>query len=275
MKQRKPYASEVTKDYLKSLGIEHVSEDGTIVIRKGKQLNICFSEKTKKPYGKVQFHDADIYASTPKEERDNSTGRVSLDIHVLNYVWNRKDKPAGKVVHHKDNNPRNNDIDNLALKTPRENLAEERTNWNVYELKCNLSKPRSFYENKLAHYKALHEQAKLNRDAEASHALRTNISQCRARLRYYDSHIEEAQELQRIKEQEEAKRKAYWDRAQKKKELKANVDSARKFYKELAEAYGKDDPIVKKYWYEWKLAIAMFHMYCADFSAESKINQLN
>lgn len=270
MKQRKPYAGEVTKDYLKKLGIEHVSEDGLTVIRKGKQLNVCFSEKTKKPYGKVQFHDSELYAATPKEERLIGCGRISLDIHVLNYVWNRADKPQGMVVDHIDNNPRNNDISNLQCITPGENLAKERTNWNTYELKCKLNKPRSFYEDKLAHYEALHEQAKAEHDAEAAHALRTNISQCRARLRYYDNHIEEAQELQCTKEQEEAKKKEYRERAQKKKELKANVDSARKFYKELANAYGKDDPIVKKYWYEWKLAIAMFHGFCAEISAEPK-----
>jgi hypothetical protein len=273
--KRRPYAGEVTKDYLKKLGLEYVSTDGTTVIRKGKQLKINTSDKLKKPYGKLTFHDPDRYASIPKEERGSNAGKVCLDIHVLNYVWNRGTKPFGKVVHHRDNNPRNNDIDNLELKTPRENLAEERTNWYVRELKCNLSKPRSFYEDKLAYYMALNEQAKLNHDAEASHSLRSNISQCRARLKYYDSHLEEALELQHAKEQEETERKEYWERAKKKKELKAKVDSARKFYKELRDAYGKDDDIVKKYWYEWKLAIAEYHMFCAEISAEPQNNQLN
>lgn len=256
MKERKPYASEVTKEYLKKLGIEYVSEDGTSVIRNGKPIKISVSDKTKKPYGKVSFYDND--------------NKLTIDIHVLNYVWNRADKPAGKVIDHKDNNPRNNDINNLQCITPRENLAKERTNWNVYELKCKLNKPRSFYEEKLAHYEALHEQAKKDHDAEAAHALRANISQSRARLRYYDSHISEVQELQRAKEQEELRKKEYHERAQKKKELKAELDSIRKYYKQLVEAYGKNDPIVKEYWYKWKLAIAKYQIFCADFSAELK-----
>lgn len=260
---RRPYAGEITKEYLKKLGVEYVSEDGLTLIVNGKQRKLYDYHSGKKLYKGTVFYDAEAYAIVSKEEKTSSTGRIPLGIHVLNYVWNREDKPAGKVVHHRDNNPCNNDIDNLELKTPRENLAEERTNWYVRETKCKLNKPRSFYEDKLAHYIALNEQAKFNHDAEASHSLRSNISQCRARLKYYDSHLEEAQELQHAKEQEEAKRKEYWERAKKKKELKANIDSARKFYKELRDTYGKDDDIVKKYWYEWKLAITMYYDFCA------------
>jgi hypothetical protein len=216
------------------------------------------------------FYDATAYAAVSKENKTASTGHITLGMHVLNYVWNKGTKPQGMVIHHIDNNPFNNDISNLQCITPRENLAEERTNWNVYELKCNLSKPRSFYENKLTQYEALYEQAKKDHDAEAAHSLRTNISQTRARLRYYDSHIEEAQEKQRLLEQQEIKKKEYRYRAKKKKELKANIDSARKLYKEQANAYGKDDPITKTYWYEWKRAISMFHMFCAEISVEPK-----
>lgn len=210
--KRRPYAGEVTKDYLKKLGIEDVSTDGTTVIRKGKQTKIIISEKTKRPYGKLSFHDPDLYAAVPKEERTNSTGRVSIDIHVLNYVWNVETKPAGMVVHHKDNNPRNNDISNLALKTPRENVMEERTE-STRELKCDMSKPRSFYEEKLEHFEQEYLLAKEEGDQYKLHNLRSYKSQCRANLRYWDSHSEEHTEIQAVN--------AAKAEAKAKKELKA------------------------------------------------------
>lgn len=192
--KRKPYASAVTKDYLKKLGIEYVSTDGTIVIKKGKQIKISVSNKLKKSYGKLVFYDPDIYASVPKEERTKSTGRVPIDIHVLNYVWNKADKPAGRVVHHLDNNPRNNDISNLDLRTPRENVMEERKE-STRELKCDMRKPRGFYEHELNKLELEYEQAKANGDADRVHKLRSYKSQYKARLRYWDSHANEHEEF--------------------------------------------------------------------------------
>lgn len=257
----KTYAREVTKEFLQKLGVEHVSTDGKEVIVNGQVATLIPTKNNKK--GNRHYYNIRLY------DKENDA-IFDAGVHVLNYVWNSgNSKPQGLIIDHIDNDADNNDISNLQCITPGENLAKERTNWNVIELKCKLDKPRSFYEDKLAHYVALHEQAKKDHNAEAAHKLRTNISQTRARLRYYDSHIEEAQALQRAKEQEEANKKYYHERAKKKKELKANVDSSRKFYKELANAYGKDDPIVKKYWYEWKLAIAMYHIFCAEISAEA------
>ena len=45
-------------------------------------------------------------------------------------------------------------------------------------------------------------------------------------------------------------------RAEKRRELQANIDSSRKYYKEALEAYGKNDPYVKQLWGVWKTAIA-------------------
>lgn len=55
-------------------------------------------------------------------------------------------------------------------------------------MKCRLNKPRSFYEEKLERYEQLYEAAKLAKDANKVHKLRANLSQSRARLRYWDSH---------------------------------------------------------------------------------------
>lgn len=266
MKQRRPYAGEITKEYLKKLGLEYVSTDGTIVIKNGKQVAINVSDKTKKPYGLVNFYDPEIRQSVPMEERIAYTGNLNLGVHVLNYVWNTGNtKPEGMVVDHIDNDPTNNELSNLQLLTQGENTAKERDNWYIYELKCKLNKPRSFYENKLKGYEMAYEQAKKDHDAEGAHQLRSNISQTRARLRYYDSHIAEVTSIKEAKEVEEARKREYHERAAKKRELKANIDSTRDYYKKLREVYGKDDPYVQKVWGEWKLAIAMYQGFCKEY----------
>ena len=266
--KRKPYASEVTKTYLKKLGVEFVSTNGATVIVNGKVAKFSCSHSNKRPYKNISFYDPDIRAATPKEERTNTTGQILLGVHVLNYVWNKEDKPSGMVIDHIDNDSTNNDISNLQCITVSENLAKEKPNWHTSELKCKLDKPRDFYEEKLAKYEALYEEAKVNSDAELAHKLRTNIAQTRARLRYYDNHLEEAKSLQLAKEVENIQKREYHERAQMRRLLKAKLDSARKYYKEVCKAYGKNDEIARKYWGEWKLAIAMYQGFCAKAKVE-------
>ena len=246
MKQRRPYAGEVTKDYLQSLGVQYVSPSGNIVIKDDQPVTISFSSKAKRPYGMVN-----IGAEAP------------ISVHVLNYVWNKADKPLGMVIDHIDNNPSNNDISNLQCITQRENSLKENPTWNTKEIKCKLNKPRSFYEDKLNGYLDAYEKAKEEHNAELAHMLRINITHTRGRLRYYDSHILEAEQIKLEKEKELAQKQKYHEDAAKKKELKLAVDSARKYYKQICEAYGKDDEYALKLWGEWKLAIAMYHGFCS------------
>lgn len=91
------------------------------------------------------------------------------------------------VVDHINNNKTDNRIDNLQLLTAKDNVWKNRI-CDVRELKCKLNKPRSFYEEKLKRYEQLYEAAKLDKDANLVHKLRSYTSQCRAKLRYWDSH---------------------------------------------------------------------------------------
>jgi hypothetical protein len=253
------YAREVTKEYLQKLGVEHVSTDAKEIIVNGQAVTPVPTKNSKK--GDRLYYNVRLY------DKDTDTF-YEAGIHVLNYVWNNSDKPQGLVIDHIDNDADNNDISNLQCITPSENVAKDRSNWNVREIKCQLDKPRSFYETRLEGYMMAYEQAKQDHDAEAAHHFRTNIAQTRARLRYYDSHIEEARAVQIAQEQEAAARKAYHERAKKKKELQYNVDRAREIYKQVRNAYGPNDEYVKKMWGEWKLAIAVYH----GFLAENKVD---
>lgn len=220
------YANEITKEYLKKLGVQYVSPDGKYVIKNGKLAKI--NKGNKKPYDLVGFYDPDIRASVSAEERKPSTGTIALGVHVLNYVWNNADKPAGMVIDHVDNDPTNNDISNLQCITQQENLTKERPDWNTSEIKCQMKKPRSFYEDKLAKYEALYEAAKQEHNADLCHSLRGNISQTKARIRYWNSHKEEYFEYLEAKNKN-INDKQIWKLRVK---LRQRIADKKKFYKE-------------------------------------------
>lgn len=255
MKQR-TYAREITKDYLIKLGITDVTPDGLHVFKNGKEMK---QQKTrsgkKKYYLSVTLYDPDLRQSIPVEERTNGTGHFTLGVHVVNYVWNKKDKAQGIVIDHLDNDPFNNDIDNLDPKTPKANLHKEHRDWGIAQTKCKLNKPLSFYEDKLTHYLELHDEAQKQGDAAACHKLRSNISQTRARIRYYLAHQDEAEKLQAEKEVEQAKKDAYHERAAKLRELEEFVQVARMQYLQNQYEYGDDHLMTLCAKRDWRAAV--------------------
>ena len=266
------YARKLTKLELMKSGITEVTVDGHVYAGE-KEL---FPKANKQGYLMHSIYELDKNGEKIKIPNEKSVfgynyKQRSIGLHRLMWAWHFGEVPSGLVCDHINNrHSRIEDyhLSNLQLLTPAENVAKDKANWFTSEVKCQLNKPRSFYEEKLAKYEAEYEEAKIAGDAVLTHKLRANISQCRARLRYYDSHIEEAMALQAEQEKVEAKQREYHERAQIKKELKAKVDSARKYYKQVRDAYGKNDEIARKYWGEWKLAIAMYQGFCAETKVE-------
>lgn len=266
------YARRLTKEDLIVGGITNVTEDGR-VFRGNEELIPVIN---KKGYFMHTIYDLDENGNKIKIMKKNSAfgytyKRYSIGLHRVMWAWHFGEVPEGMVVDHISNKHTKLEdyaLSNLQLLTPKENLAKERLDWHISEIKCNLSKPRSFYETKLADYEAAYEQAKTDKDAKAAHKLRSNISSVRARLRYYDNHIEEYQ----AKRAERDFEHDCHARASKKRELRADIDSARKFYLELAEAYGKDDHIVKKYQAEWKLAVLKYKIFCNEMKKAGTTN---
>lgn len=177
------YAKELTRNYLEYLGVTNVTKDGRI-FKGDKEATQYYDGR----YLSVAFYDPAIRLAIPFEKRrsDTGCGQFALGVHRIVYAWYNKIIPTGMVIDHIDNNKTNNNLDNLRMVTPRENIIKERPEANTKLMKCKLNKDRSFYEDKLKEYTELYEKAKLNKDQVAAHKLRTCISQYRARLRYYD-----------------------------------------------------------------------------------------
>lgn len=256
MKPRKPYAREITKEYLKSLGVEHVSEDGSTIIVNGKEKNTYNNYSGNRLYKQVRLYDHDIRFEIPVKERNCGTGTFYLGVHVLNYVWNKGDKPQGMVIDHIDNNPLNNHISNLQCITPRENVNKDKDRPpRVVHMPKYITLEE--IERKLEGWTEFYEQAKKDHDAYAAHRGRCNISLWRARHRMF---LEDPEKYTKTSKQPKPEHECH-ARAEKRRELQAKIDSARKYYKEILAAYGKDDPITKKYWGEWKMAIAEMYTF--------------
>lgn len=210
------YAKKLTKERLIQEGFTEITKEGRLF--KGER-EVFPSWNGKNGYLCVYLHqrDADGHLIKGKDRiykytrKDGSISESmswqaipeTFGLHRVMWAWHYGEVPEGYVVDHINNqHSRIEDyyLDNLQLLTPKENVAKERDDWNIRELKCKLNKPRKYYENKLNQYLDAYEKAKLNKAPELAHKLRANIANTRARLRYYDNHIEEVQEIKETTE---------------------------------------------------------------------------
>ena len=233
------YARKLTKDELLEFGITEVTTTGR-VFKNGEEVNYTIDNQG---YFMYRIYDKDedgnkikIRKSVDAKDYEYTYKYRAIGLHRIMWAWHYGEVPEGMIVDHKNNSHTHIEdyyLSNLQLLTPGENIAKERDNWHVSELKCNLNKPRSHFEKKLEGYTLAYEQAKKDKDAKAAHSLRSNIAQVRARLRYYDRHIDEYLKEKKAKKPSEHECHA---RAEKRRELQANIDSSRKFYQEMLAA---------------------------------------
>lgn len=193
---------QITKSYLEFLGITSVTRDGRVFTKNG-ELKPCMCGRSKNKPSlqeklKVQLHDADKYKSIPKEKRRGGCGNVSIRLHHVVYAWFNGEIPYGKEIHHVDFNHLNNSIDNLEALTHEEHLVKHDKIPNR-ELKCRLDIPRDWYVQKIETLQAIENKTMSDY---------VNISQYKAKLRYYDSHIEGVIKMTEF--QKDKAELAYW-----------------------------------------------------------------
>ena len=181
---------QITKSYLGYLGITEVTRDGRVFTENGELKTYLQGRSKNNPYKQeklvIVLHDSGKYKSVPKENRKDSSGLVNIKLHHVVYAWFHGEVPYGKQIHHIDGNCLNNSIDNLEALTPEEHRAKHaELKASNREIKCRLDVPRSWFEKKL-------EEFIKNNNYSAAY-------NTRARLRYYDSHIEEANKLNEFK----------------------------------------------------------------------------
>ena len=204
------YAKRLTKARLIQEGFTEITKEGRLFKGErevfphwnGKEDNpnryLCIMVYQRDSEGHLIKGKDKVYKYTRKDgtigEGKSWTGVLeTFGLHRVMWAWFHNEVPEGYVVDHINNkHSRIEDyhIDNLQLLTPKENITKERI-CNVKEIPCKLDRPRSYYEEKLAKYEALYEEAKKNRDTKATHKLRGNLASIRARLRYWDSHKNE------------------------------------------------------------------------------------
>lgn len=214
------YAKRLTKEDLMKGGIVEITEDCKVF---GKNGEISMTKSHKQGYIVLTIYDVDAEGNKIKvpTTRTFKGGKKPCDTYVYKtrtiglhramWAWFHNEVPDGMVVDHINNKHQSIEdyyLSNLQLLTPQENITKERE-CNTKQVPCCLSKPRSFYENRLASYEAMHEEAKKAGDKELCHKLRGNIASMKARIRYWDankSKIEDNLNLREAYEEAEAQR---------------------------------------------------------------------
>ena len=192
------YARKLTRQELIEGGITDITTDGRIW-KNG--IEITEFPLDSSGYKKIFIYDRDENGCCIKENIDKrSPGHYtykqrSISLNRAMIAWFYGEIADGLVADHIDNNKDNYNLDNLEATTPKHNVNKDKTNWHTSEIKCKLDRPRSFYEDKLEKFTVIYEKAKADGNAEEAHKARGNISQTRARLRYYDNHIQEVNDM--------------------------------------------------------------------------------
>ena len=269
MKNRKTYASRLTKEMLVANGIELITEDG-VVIRNGKQF---FPTQNKQGYLMLNLYDLDEAGNKIKIpitrickgcKKPTNTYRyktMMVGLHRAMWAWLYGVVVEGCVIDHKSNRHTSIEdyhISNLQLISQKENTTKDREA-STKELKCKLDRPLSHYENKLAYYEDLCQKAVKEGNQEEAHKQRCNIFGQRARIRYWLSHKEEAEALiakkQTYIENKQFDIDIYHAKAKVIKLLKENISKRHAEYNDALKTNGIKHKTTLSIRAEWKRAI--------------------
>ena len=284
MKNRKTYASRLTKEMLVANGIELITEDG-VVIKNGKQF---IPTQNKQGYLMLNLYDVDEdgnkikipiirkFKGCKKPINTYKYKIMTVGLHRAMWAWLYGVVEEGCVIDHKNNKHTSIEdyhISNLQLISQKENTTKDRES-SIIELKCKLDRPLSYYEDKLAYYEDLYQKAVKEGNQEEAHKQRTNIYGQRARIRYWLSHKEEAEALI-AKKQTYIKNKQlnsdiYYAKARVIKLLKENVNKRHAEYNDVLETNGRKHKTTLSIRAEWKRAIKELNDFVLAASCSDK-----
>lgn len=175
----------LTKEYLIKLGVTDVSRDGMHIMKGNKEVHQRFC-KGLGGYMVAGFYDPAVYRESLQTKKNNVShlGTVNIYVHRIVWAWYHGQTTKGLVIDHKNNNRIDNRLENLQELTNGDNVWKDRPH-DIYLSKCRLSKPLSFYEDKLKKYQDERDLAKKNNDHKAYMRASRNISVTKAKIRYY------------------------------------------------------------------------------------------
>jgi len=230
MRKRKDYATRLTKEELIEGGITCMTKDG-LAFRGEKQAALSVNNQGYIMLNIYELDEDGNKIKVPIKRLYKGCKNISntymyktrvIGLHRAMWAWFHDEVPAGYVVDHINNQHtelEDYNLDNLQLLTPAQNLEKER-GISTRMIKCMLSKPLSFYEDKLDKYLAEYEQAKKDHNAKKIKNLGNNIAYTRARIRYYKENLDSANQIKAKLDTDTSEKKEYHEVAKMKKAVK-------------------------------------------------------
>ncbi len=187
----------ITKEWLQSLGVTNVTEEGKITYKGEIAKEVVARCKHKhgkdKTYPIVGIYDPKLYHEQKEAGKKNTPGQRFLLVSRIVYAWFNDVCPAEYDVDHIDNNPFNNNLSNLQLLTRKENLNRHVAK-NQYT--CNLSdEVIMFRKHELDFHNRLVEEARIKRDEE-----KRKLKEIENELKYYEQLCKKIEEYNLFKE---------------------------------------------------------------------------
>lgn len=261
------YARKLTKEELIKYGVKEITKDCKVTFEDGRVLEkeedfsrnkngylmFCVSEldengnKIKKP-AKKRYKSHGDYKTCIGYNYKTRT----IYLHRAMIAWFNDEVPEGLVIDHirnKHDTLADNKLENLQITSQRENAIKDHTLSSTREIKCKMTLPLSYYEEKLITFINKYNNAE---DKIERNNLIAYIYRYRARIRYWQSHEEEYKKYEETKAIEAKAIKAQKERTKDLKQYQKLVDEARELYKQ--------DPSLDNN-YNWRLAVDNYNEY--------------
>lgn len=263
----KIFARALTKEYLVKHGVKEITPSCKVIFEDGRVLEKEEDfTKDKKGYLRFNVYELDENGNRiriPITRRYKYKGYEKLSnthkykiraiyLHRAMWAWFNNEIPDGIFsidhISNKHDTLADNKLENLQLLSQGEHARKDRT-LSTREIRCKMSLPLSYYEEKLNTYLNKYNNAK---DRKEKSTLRTRIYEGRAKIRYWKSHEEEYIKNKETNALEADALKTQKERAKYLKQYQKIVDEARELYKQ--------DPSSDNNYY-WHLAIDNYNEY--------------